>query len=128
MSKSELIGRCPFCNMAVTNLENHIKAMSECREKAEPGVAYQVLPLNETIEWALQPQPSDVSSRQVGGDHYKNHKIQPWDIIDDWSLNYYEGNAIKYILREKHDRVEDLSKAIHSLEKLIELEKKDAES
>lgn len=59
---------------------------------------------------------------QVGGDHYKRHEIQVWDVIDDYKLDFYEGNAIKYILRKKGDRVEDLKKAIHYLQKEIELE------
>lgn len=59
--------------------------------------------------------------KQIGGDHYKM-RIQPWDIIDVYSLNFYTGNAIKYILRAKdaEKRVEDLHKAIHYLEKEIE--------
>lgn len=60
--------------------------------------------------------------QQVGGDHYMKHKIQPWDIIDVYGLNFYEGNAIKYLLRRKGDRVEDLKKSRHYIEKLIELE------
>ena len=62
-----------------------------------------------------------MKNKQVGGVHYKQHAIQPWDIIDEYELNYYEGNALKYILRSKGDRVEDLQKAIHYLEKEIEL-------
>jgi hypothetical protein len=58
--------------------------------------------------------------RQVGGEHYQRN-IQPWDIIDEYALDFYEGNAIKYILRDKGKRVEDLQKAIHYLEKEIEL-------
>lgn len=61
------------------------------------------------------------TTKQVGGDHYAKHKIQPWDIIDDWHLDYYLGNVIKYVLRDKHNQVEDLQKAIHYLEKKIEL-------
>jgi len=61
-------------------------------------------------------------AKQVGGDHYKKYKIQPWDIIDEYGLNYYEGNALKYLLRTKNNRVEDLQKAIHYIEKLIEVE------
>lgn len=62
-------------------------------------------------------------TRQVGGDHYVRHKIQPWDIIDEYRLGYYEGNAIKYILRrkDKNKRIEDLEKAIHYLEHQIYL-------
>lgn len=59
--------------------------------------------------------------KQIGGNHYKKD-IQPWDIIDCYGLNYYEGNIIKYILRKKNNRLEDLKKAQHYLEKLIETE------
>lgn len=58
--------------------------------------------------------------KQVGGDHYFN-PIQPWDIIRAWDLNYWEGNVIKYVLRHKgKNKTEDLAKAIHYLEYLIE--------
>jgi hypothetical protein len=60
-------------------------------------------------------------THQVGGIHYQN-KIQPWDIIDSWKLNFYEGNIIKYLLRRKNSRVEDLKKMIHYAEKLLEIE------
>jgi len=58
---------------------------------------------------------------QVGGTHYKEHKVQPWDIIDEYGFNFYEGSALKYLMRIKDDRVTDLKKAIHYLEKEIEL-------
>ena len=58
--------------------------------------------------------------RQVGGDHYKDHAIQPWDIIDEYELNYYEGNVLKYLLRCKGERLEELRKSQHYLEKEIE--------
>ena len=57
--------------------------------------------------------------KQVGGTHYNKHTIQPWDIIDEYDLNYYEGNIIKYVLRSKGKRLEDLKKAQHYLEKEI---------
>ena len=60
------------------------------------------------------------SDKQVGGDHYKKHLTQPWDIIDDYNLNFYEGNVLKYLLRTKNNRKEDIQKAIHYLEKILE--------
>ena len=67
-------------------------------------------------------------STQIGGDHYAKHKIQPWDIIDEYGLNFYAGNVLKYLLRYKDKGgVEDLRKAKHYLEKLIEVESKEAE-
>jgi hypothetical protein len=48
--------------------------------------------------------------------------LQPWDIVDALDLGFYEGNVLKYLLRRKGNRVEDLRKAIHYLERMIELE------
>lgn len=62
------------------------------------------------------------SERQVGGEHYRKHKIQPWDIIDEYGLSFYEGSALTYLLRRKGDRLEDLEKCRHYLDKLIEIE------
>ena len=62
---------------------------------------------------------NDTLKMQVGGDHYMEHgNMQPWVIIDHYSLNYWEGNALKYLLRSKDPskRVEDLRKAAHCLE------------
>ncbi len=58
---------------------------------------------------------------QVGGKHYVSHTIQPWDIIDEYKLDYYLGNSIKYILRSKTNQVEDIKKAIHYLEYWVEV-------
>ena len=60
-------------------------------------------------------------SRQVGGNHYVKHKIQPWDIIDEYGLGFRLGCCIKYILRDKTDKREDLLKTIHTLQKEIEV-------
>lgn len=58
--------------------------------------------------------------KQIGGDHYSKRTIQPWDIIDEYGLNYYEGNVIKYVLRHRDKNgIEDLRKASHYLEKII---------
>lgn len=68
------------------------------------------------------PMAGDPSTYQIGGDHYQGRTMQPWDIIEAWDLDFWEGNALKYLLRRKPgvDRVEDLSKAIHYLEKCVE--------
>ena len=49
--------------------------------------------------------------------HY-DFKIQPLDVIDDWNLDFYRGNAVKYIARagRKGSAIEDIDKAIHYLE------------
>ena len=59
---------------------------------------------------------------QVGGGHYKSQEIQPWDFIAANGLGFFEGNVVKYVARWKSKGgVEDLRKARHYLDKLIEL-------
>ena len=58
------------------------------------------------------------------GDHYTKHTIQPWDIIREHELDYFEGNALKYLLRQKGSRLEDLRKATRYLEECIKNEQK----
>jgi hypothetical protein len=66
------------------------------------------------------PSKSQQTEKQVGGSHYTKYSIQPWDIIDCYNLDFYEGNVLKYLLRVKGDRLEDLEKARHYLDKIIE--------
>ncbi len=61
--------------------------------------------------------------KQVGGNHYKNYAIQPIEYCQKNELNYCESNVIKYVTRHKHKNgKDDLLKAIHNIELLIELE------
>lgn len=62
---------------------------------------------------------------QVGGQHYKKCKIQPVEYVHANGIGYFEGTAIKYLTRWKDKGgIEDLRKAIHFIEILIELETK----
>ena len=64
------------------------------------------------------------NDKQVGGDHYKDKAIQPWDFIIGNELAYLEGCIVKYISRHRDKGgLEDLHKARHYLDKLIEVEK-----
>ena len=65
---------------------------------------------------------NDPNSRQVGGDHYKGKTVQPWDFIAANGLGFFEGNVVKYVTRWKDKGgVQDLHKARHYLDKLIEV-------
>ena len=68
--------------------------------------------------------PTPAIERQVGGDHYKKagNNMQPWDIIDAWKLDFYEGSVLSYLLRSKYkgERLKDLQKIQHYLDKMIE--------
>tara|TARA_R110000772_G_scaffold41962_1_gene97830 strand:- start:162 stop:368 length:207 start_codon:yes stop_codon:yes gene_type:complete len=59
--------------------------------------------------------------KQVGGSHYKSMVIQPAEFINKNKLLFAEGNAIKYICRHKaKGKLQDVEKAIHYLEMIIE--------
>jgi len=63
------------------------------------------------------------NAQQVGGHHYKNMAIQPWDYLTANNIPYMEGTIIVYLTRWRDKGgIQDLQKAKHTLEKLIELE------
>ena len=63
-------------------------------------------------------------SKQIGGNHYKDCKIQPIEYIVGNDLTFCEGNAVKYITRHrrKGEGAKDIQKAIHYLEMILETE------
>ncbi|MBT7685944.1 MAG: DUF3310 domain-containing protein [Candidatus Marinimicrobia bacterium] len=66
-----------------------------------------------------------ILDRQIGGDHYKKYSIQPVEFIMENNLDYCQANVIKYITRFRDKNgVEDLRKAKHYVEMLIEFELK----
>ena len=59
--------------------------------------------------------------KQVGGSHYKKMKIQPSKFVIENELLFPEGNVIKYICRHRYKNgKEDLEKAVHFIEMIIE--------
>lgn len=98
---------------------------------AMPGQAIEI-PTGLTLEEyfaglnkAYESTGKSVKDQQVAGSHYQR-AIQPWEIISVWELDFWEGNVLKYLLRWKHkDGVQDLKKAKHYLEYLIERELND---
>ena len=66
------------------------------------------------------------TGKQIGGNHYKTLKIQPIEYSMANKLNACQSNVIKYVTRynlkhqDKNLQKEDIKKAIHVLEMLIE--------
>jgi hypothetical protein len=77
-----------------------------------------------TLGESIKPTwPSSALRVQAGGDHYKNLKIQPVEYIHANNLPFVEGCVVKYVTRWRcKGGLEDLRKAKHFLELLIELE------
>lgn len=76
---------------------------------------------------SIEHEVKTANAKQVGGDHYKKMGIQTWDVVDTWSreqrIGYYRGNALKYVMRlgNKDEEIQEAGKAIHYLEKLVEV-------
>lgn len=75
---------------------------------------------------------------QIGGDHYRRQGIyQPWLVLEHWlspqqMQGYLVGTAIAYLGRLNADSpgkggVMDVKKAIHTLQKAVELAEADAQ-
>ena len=67
------------------------------------------------------------NDRQVGGTHYKDMGVEPWDVVDTWPLEqrigYYRGGALKYVMRmgTKDENLQEIKKGWHYMQKLIEV-------
>lgn len=65
---------------------------------------------------------ANANDRQVAGQHYKG-SVQHWDFaVEKFGRGYLKGQVTKYVCRwRKKNGVQDLDKAIHFMEKLIEV-------
>ena len=65
-----------------------------------------------------EPAPVDMVNHPP---HYARLKPEPIDVIEAWQLDYFRGNALKYIARAGHkdDEVQDLEKAVWYLQRRI---------
>lgn len=65
-----------------------------------------------------------MSNPKVHPLHYNDTDITPFDIIDDWNLDFYLGTTIKYIKRAgnkpNETAIDDLEKAIDYLKEKID--------
>ena len=59
-------------------------------------------------------------NKQIGGSHYLGWKIQPMEYFIANKIPTPEGDIIQYFLRQKGNRKEDLEKAKHIIDMLIE--------
>ena len=64
---------------------------------------------------------------QVGGNHYKDMPVQPWDVMEavlshDEFVGFLKGNIIKYSMRQGKKDSDDAGKAKHYRIKLREVE------
>lgn len=80
--------------------------------------------MNTTPETNKTPR-----ERQVGGSHYKDMPIQPIEYAYANGLDPYQMTILKYVVRHPHKGgIEDLKKALHTLEMYIEVKEQEKPS
>ena len=118
-------------NKDLTFEESHAKLYSDMinyEEQETMGMMDEAIKktVEETdfIKTDLKKEAMKATLKQVGGNHYKDCKIQPIEFIVGNDLTFCEGNAIKYITRHrrKGEGAKDIEKAIHYLEMILETE------
>lgn len=89
--------------------------------------------LNKHFWESEQSTTTSPSTTQVGGSHYKHFKIQPYKFCYENNLNNLQSEVISYVARYPFKwkdnvtkQIEDLEKAKHSIELLIELIKNES--
>jgi len=86
--------------------------MTEMARENEEGDFYKALKKQEAKFAPLQ--------KQIGGNHYKDMKIQPVEFITTNNLTFLEGNVVKYISRHHaKNGADDVKKAIHYCELIL---------
>ena len=63
---------------------------------------------------------------QIGGDHYKDMGVQPWDVMEtvltkEEFVGFLKGNIIKYAMRQGRKDSDDAGKCLHYKHKLEEV-------
>ena len=87
-------------------------------------VSYRVLPQYNPDDVAFKKEESP-RDKQVGGTHYAEMEIQPWDAINVWStpemvLGYHINTSVSYLARFRaKGGLQDIKKAHHHLSELI---------
>lgn len=95
------------------SINNRIKTMNEVAAQRK---------LDKANEEYLR-----ANAKQIGGDHYKNMGVEPWDVVDTWPIEQrigaYRHGALKYLMRmgSKDEQLQEIKKAGHYIEKLIEV-------
>lgn len=117
----------PSLMLSDPSIPKSTSAYSFKRTTGQPSFTENVI-RSGAVGLALSGQ-SEKQSRptglQVGGNHYKKMPIQPVEFAYANNIPFIEGCIIKYVCRWKDKGgIEDLRKAKHFLDILIELEEK----
>ena len=68
-------------------------------------------------------ETSNPLQTQVGGNHYKDFKIQPIEFIHANNLDFMAANVVKYVVRATNKNgAQDIRKAIHYCQLILKLD------
>jgi hypothetical protein len=76
---------------------------------------------------SIEHEVKTANAKQVGGTHYKDMGIEPWEVVDTWPIEQrvgaYRAGALKYLMRmgSKDESAQEIGKGIHYMEKLVEV-------
>lgn len=79
------------------------------------------------VTLATGPNGVSANDLQVGGQHYKEMGVQPWDVMEavltrEEFIGFLKGNIIKYSMRAGKKDSDDAGKARHYMLKLREVQ------
>ena len=103
-------------------VEHYVGKLHMLTDNADPKVRIHVEEEIYAARKRVGSLPQTANETQVAGEHYRT-PIQHWDYVLANDLGYFEGQITKYVTRwRKKNGLEDLRKARHFLDKLIESE------
>jgi hypothetical protein len=85
--------------------------------------------LSDYIETTIEEEEywkMKANDLQVGGTHYKDMGVQPWDVMEsvltrEEFIGFLKGNVIKYAMRQGRKDSDDVNKCHHYKAKLNEV-------
>lgn len=106
--------------------------------KEEYHTPYEFLPdekvdLNKVCREVVEDLVKNSKSTQVGGTHYAEMTVQPWDFYKaifspSGYCDYHVGSVISYLSRHrKKGGLQDLEKALHHMQELVRYFKEEEE-
>lgn len=112
-----------YTDVCKSRFKNMAKDIVGCDQEPRKHLLHSGVSKGERYQWHTKdeyceplPVPPTIITEVVD--------IDPYDVIDAWELDFYEGSALVYLA--KHSSAKDLDKAIHYLQLLKERKYPDA--
>jgi len=120
----ELPELCHKWNKTIVHRDEFMKRWNECIHSDQTALLRESMPpCSEEIPCRFVNEKSPLET-QIGGDHYTKPAIQPMQYSMKNKLDPLQHTIIKYVTRFRDKAgIEDLEKAKHCIDMLIEFEK-----